>query len=394
MPAQYLYRRGDTGPAVAEIRRKLAILGLLPDGANPLEPPEAAVFDEDCDKAVRHFQQQRGLTIDGLVGPATWRALDEARWRLGDRVLVHRASRLQRGDDVVALQRRLHEMGFDCGVVDGIFGYETARALQEFQRSVGLVADGMCGPATFKALARLSHKTGGTADGRDQGLGNAPAVAPGGPRLRGKIVVIDPGHGGPDRGHVGNGLEEAALVEDLAARIEGRLTATGVQAYLTRPVGPRHAFRPLLDDAARAAFANETRANVLVSLHVDGHPNPQAQGVATYYYGYYVGPDRFGQHSVLGERFAGLIQREIVARTDLLDCRTHAKSWELLRRSRMPAVRLELGYVTNRHDAARLADPSFRDVVAEAVVVAIQRLYLPPEDDAPTGALRLDQLLT
>jgi N-acetylmuramoyl-L-alanine amidase len=60
----------------------------------------------------------------------------------------------------------------------------------------------------------------------------------------------------------------------------------------------------------------------------------------------------------------------------------------------MPAARLELGYVTNPGDAARLADPSFRDVVAEAVVVAVQRLYLPPEDDAPTGTLRLPELLT
>ena len=45
----------------------------------------------------------------------------------------------------------------------------------------------------------------------------------------------------------------------------------------------------------------------------------------------------------------------------------------------MPAVRLELGYLTNPGDAARLADPAFRDVVAEAIVAAVQRLYLPPD---------------
>jgi N-acetylmuramoyl-L-alanine amidase len=388
MQAQQVYRRGDTGPAVAEIRRKLTILRLLPD-PGALEPPDAAVFDEACDEAVRHFQQQRGLTVDGLVGPATWRALEEARWRLGDRVLLHQVSRLQRGDDVVALQQRLAALGFDCGPVDGVFGRETAKALQEFQRRTGLVADGMCGPATFKALDRLSRATVGV--GAQQALRDAEAaVRAAGPRLRGKVVVVDPGHGGPDRGHAGNGLDEASVVEDLAARIEGRLTATGVQAYLTRPVGGRHATRPALDDEARARFANETRADLLVSLHVDGHHSPAANGVATYYYG----NDQLGQRSVLGERFAGLIQREIVARTDLLDCGTHAKTWDLLRQTRMPAARLELGYVTNPGDAARLSDPSFRDVVAEAVVVAVQRLYLPPEDDAPTGTLRLPELLT
>ena len=97
-------------------------------------------------------------------------------------------------------------------------------------------------------------------------------------------------------------------------------------------------------------------------------------------------------HSAAGERFAGLVQREIVARTDLRDCRTHAKTWDLLRYTRMPAVRIELGYVTNPDDAARLGDPDFRDVVAEAIVVAVQRLYLPSELDSPTGVLRLSHL--
>ena len=59
----------------------------------------------------------------------------------------------------------------------------------------------------------------------------------------------------------------------------------------------------------------------------------------------------------------------------------------------MPAVRIETGYLTNAGDAAKLADPAFRDAVSEAVVVAVQRLYLAQEDDAPTGTLRLDALL-
>ncbi len=372
------YRLGDSGPAVAEIRIKLAQLGLLDhtESGVPLD-----TFDIDVDHAVRQFQQERGLIADGVVGPATYRVLEEARWRLGDRLLSYVVANPQSGDDVLELQRRLTELGFDVGRVDGIFGPRTGEALREFQRNTGLPADGTCGPSTFKALRRLAPIVTG---GRPDTLRASEALQRAGKRLPGKIVVIDPGHGGPDRGCTGNGLEEATLVEDLAARIEGRLAATGVHAYLTRGPG----LSTELDEVVRAEFANETGANLVISLHVDSHPNPAASGVATYYYGH----DRPGANSAIGEMFAGLIQREIVARTDLVDCRTHAKTWDLLRHTRMAAVRVELGYITNPEDAARLADPHFRDVVAEAIVVAVQRVYLPSHEDAQTGVLQLRDL--
>jgi N-acetylmuramoyl-L-alanine amidase len=382
-----VHRKGDRGPTVAEIRRKLAILRLLPDSPDGVEDPNDAVFDQACDRAVRHFQQQRGLNVDGLVGRETYDALEEARWRLGDRILSHQVSRLQRGDDVAALQRRMLDLGFNCGQVDGIFGPDTARALRELQQSLGVNADGTCGPETFRALERLTRTVVG---GHAHHLREAEAVMRSGPRLGGKVVVIDPGHGGLDHGHIGNGLTESGVVEDLAARVEGRLTATGVQAYLTRAVSARHAARVDLDDEARAMFANEARADLVVSLHVDGHSNPAANGVATYFFG----TDRYGQSSAVGERFAELLLSEIVARTDLTDCGVHGKTWDLLRRTRMPAVRVDLGYLTNPGDAARLADPSFRDVIAESIVIAVQRLYLPPDEDAPTGALRIGELLS
>jgi N-acetylmuramoyl-L-alanine amidase len=97
-------------------------------------------------------------------------------------------------------------------------------------------------------------------------------------------------------------------------------------------------------------------------------------------------------HSVIGERFANLLQREICARTDLLNCRTHGKSWDLLRLTTAPTVRIDLGYLSSPQDAKRLAAPSFRDQLAEAMIVAIQRLYLSAEDDARTGTLRVSDL--
>jgi N-acetylmuramoyl-L-alanine amidase len=377
--AAALYRLGDAGPAVAEIRGKLARLDLLESDVERSIPDLQAHFDQECDRAVRAFQQQRGLTVDGIVGPATYGALEEARWRLGDRILSHSATNPMVGDDVAALQARLVELGFDTGRADGVFGEHLARAVRDFQYNVGLRADGTCGPGTFKALDRLARTVVG---GRARDLRESEQIRAAGPTLPGKIVVIDPGHGGDDPGKQGHDLTEAAVVADLAARVEGRLAATGVTVYLTRG-----ADGVAVSEHERAALANSTNADVVISLHLDGSADPRAHGVATYYFGAHVN----GQ-SAAGERFAGLVQREIVARTDLRDCRTHAKTWDLLRYTRMPAVRIELGYVTNPDDAARLGDPDFRDVVAEAIVVAVQRLYLPSELDSPTGVLRLSQL--
>ncbi|MHB1740600.1 MAG: N-acetylmuramoyl-L-alanine amidase, partial [Actinomycetes bacterium] len=259
------YRRGDHGPAVIDIRVKLAGVGLL-ERPDVLGDAGLALFDDECDLAVRRFQQQRGITVDGVVGPLTYRTLDEACWTLGDRVLSYAPGRLMRGDDVAALQGRLLSMGFDCARVDGVFGVETDAALRDFQRNVGLVADGICGPDTLESLERLARTISG---GAPQGLRESVAIARSGPTLAGKVMVIDPGHGGQDRGAVAHDLDETELVEDLAARVEGRLLALGVIAYLTRPVsGPGTGTPPELDqdetrhhrtmasEEARAAFAN------------------------------------------------------------------------------------------------------------------------------------------
>ena len=372
-----LFRLGDRGDAVAEIRDRLALLGLTAaSGAGRHTDPDT--FDEPLDQAVRAFQQQRGLSVDGMVGPSTYRVLEEARWRLGDRLLTYVAGNVLAGDDVLALQRRLLDLGFKVGKLDGRFGHQTEQAVRDFQRNVGVQADGTCGPATLKALTRLAPIVSG---GSPNAMRAEERIRRDGPQLTGKVVVIDPSVGRFDDSETR--LRADAITVDLARRIEGRLVATGVQAFLTNTGGASES-----TEVDRAEFANRTGAHLCISLQVDGSDNRDAAGVSTYFYG----SEAHGVSSSAGERFAGLVQREIVARTDLGDLRSHAKTFDILRRTRMPAVRIDAGYLTNPGDAERLADPAFRDVIAEAVVVAVQRVYLDAESDAETGVLRLSEL--
>ena len=132
-------KKGSRGPRVAKIQDWL---GQKADGIN----------GKDTKAAVKRWQRRNGLTADGIVGPATWKALKQAH-RSAARARKQRSSSSaprvrSRGAHVRRLQRLLHIPA------DGVFGPQTARAVKRFQRAHGLVADGVVGPATWSALGR------------------------------------------------------------------------------------------------------------------------------------------------------------------------------------------------------------------------------------------------
>ena len=150
-----IFRKGDQGPAVAEICDRLLRIGAI--------KKPSTVIDETVDAAIKEFQQSRGITVDGIVGPETFRRLEEARWSLSDRILRYTPGHLIHGDDVATLQRKLSDFGFDAGRIDGIFGKNTENAVKELQKNTGIPVDGTCGPEVFKAIERLNRSiVGGT----------------------------------------------------------------------------------------------------------------------------------------------------------------------------------------------------------------------------------------
>jgi len=177
-----LFHQGDRGAAVRDIQDRL---GALDHGVRPDEP---GVFGDGTFTAVSNFQTERGLPNDGIVGPETWRALVDAGYELGDRLLYRRVP-MMRGDDVAELQALLNSLGFDAGKVDGVFGPDTLSGLLDFQHNRELAEDGISGRIVhdeLRLIAMATQKHGREAVRERQWLAGLPGS------IAGQLVYLDP----------------------------------------------------------------------------------------------------------------------------------------------------------------------------------------------------------
>lgn len=263
---------------------------------------EPGSFGDPTTAAVKAFQSERGLRVDGVCGTQTWNALVEAGYRLGDRLLYHRTPPV-RGDDVAALQHRLGALGFDAGRVDGILGARTAAALADFQRNAGLTVDGICGPATLDAIVRLGAKAASSDSVAELREREARRLAP--RTLEGLRIVVGQNGG----------------LDALAGAVTRSLWHAGAHALgVDDP-----------DDSQQAAQANTFGAEVYLGLSVAD------DGCRAAYYG------TQGFTSTGGRHLAALLCRELPAVLGHAACETRPMALPVLRETRMPAVLCELG---------------------------------------------------
>ena len=340
-----LIREGDRSQQVADVQMRLRSLGIHIDD-------QTGTFGPSTRQAVRNFQQGRDILSDGIVGPQTWSELVEASWRLGDRSLYLKQPPL-RGDDVISLQSQLNALGFDAGREDGIFGRNTATAVRAFQREYGVAEDGIFGTITHQALSGLRVDRPGTARHLREQLSRTEH-----PGLQSALIVVDPGHGQQDPGERRSGLREADVCWELAVRLAEQLVEKGARVRFTRT----EAETP--DASERARRANDIDGDLFVSLHLNSHDRASAEGSSTYYFG----------SSRVGEMLADAIQDELVD-LGLKDCRSHARSYTILKETRMPAVLVEPVFITNPDEAARLDNPHFLTRIAAAIARAIARYF-------------------
>lgn len=141
-----LLKRGSKGEAVKTLQSLLNQLGYSVGAVD-------GIFGPATENGVKRFQASCGLVADGIVGPKTWAALERAKAQPSSKPVIERPTvrRGSRGRTVEYLQQLLRKHGFVLAV-DGIFGPATEKAVIEFQKKKGLVADGIVGPKTWAAL--------------------------------------------------------------------------------------------------------------------------------------------------------------------------------------------------------------------------------------------------
>lgn len=347
---------GSAGPEVLDVQRRLGGIGMPCDDDPPGE------FGDATHRAVRVFQQRRGLSADGVVGDETWASLVEAGYQLGDRLLYLTRPYL-RGDDVLDLQRRLNRLGFDTGYTDGVFGPQTFDALHEFQLNVGSKVDGIAGPRTLDALTRLhrQHQRSPAFAVRER----EALLSQRRDSVAGARVLIDPGHGRGSPGFTGpDGITEQEVTWQLATRMAGRLGALGAQPVLAR--GPGNC----PSSSERARLANREQVEAIVSIHLNGLSQGDAKGTAGYYFGHE------GYVSERGRLLAQLCVDHIVEETGAVNCRTHPSTMTILRESRAPAVIIEPGFLTHPEEGRKLTDPDHQNLLAQALIGALSDFLL------------------
>ncbi len=226
------------------------------------------------------------------------------------------------------------------------------------------------------------------------------------PRTSPRTVVLDPGHGGKFSGAQGY-VQEEIIVLQVAFKIKALLEAQGVSVIMTRTSNTHLNEAYGRDLSARAELATNDR-NLFVSIHANAAEAASAHGVETWVFGQPL--DAATRQQAIRENgggaigriatdeaitFANAIQDDILAREQLYYSRTLAEfiqpqlvsqtgardrgikqsAFRVLRQSRIPAVLVELGFVTNPTEGPRLGDNSYQDRLAQGVATGILSFF-------------------
>ena len=185
--------------------------------------------------------------------------------------------------------------------------------------------------------------------------------------ISGKIIVLDPGHGGSDPGAIGpTGLQEKQVTLPIAEYLKSILEAKGAKVILTRTTdvdvyGPHASGVDELQ--ARVNVANGNQADAFISIHINSFSNPNVGGIATYYF----------DGSEQSKKLASSVQEQIAEHSGFNGDRgIQPGNLYVLRHSLMPSILVELGFISNPKEESHLKESSTRQEFANELAKGLE----------------------
>ena len=185
-----------------------------------------------------------------------------------------------------------------------------------------------------------------------------------GSAVKGRIIVIDPGHGGKDPGAVSGNAVEKTIVLNTANKLKQKLEAAGAIVKMTRTGDT------FLELSERVQFANNNYGEIFISIHANS-ASASAQGTETFYYDSKDGSNNEKEDSAL----ATFINSEIVKNANMKNRSAKHGDFYVIRNLYIPAVLVELGFLSNSEDRSKLLSDQYIDIFAQSIYNGITQYY-------------------
>ena len=192
------------------------------------------------------------------------------------------------------------------------------------------------------------------------------------PGIKGKKIVIDPGHGGEDSGAIGpSGVTEKSITLQIAKEVEKMLKEAGAKVIMTRTtdteVSPKHRQATDVDELqARCDVANKAKADIFISIHMDSFTSREASGTTGYYY---------TKGSAASKRLAAAIQSNLITQLKTTSRGVKTCNFYVVKHTKMPATLVEVAFVSNPKEEKLLTSKKGVQKAAVGIVKGISDFF-------------------
>lgn len=176
--------------------------------------------------------------------------------------------------------------------------------------------------------------------------------------LKNKTIVIDPGHGGSNPGATKYGMRESDNNLSVGIKLKKVLEEHGAKVVMTRETDKTVAAEGLelkQELQARVDLVDTNNADIFISLHTNANENANVHGAMTFY------------HNDISEKLADDIQKSLIKFTEATDKGTEKENFYVLRNNKVPAILVEMGFITNKIEADKLNSDVYRGELVNGI---------------------------